>query len=547
MKHIKYFQQWCIFSLLNFYILMIKTVTEYESIYYKYAEKYNSYHEKIYFPEKYTKCSSLGVFMKKVIIIGAGPAGLTAALELSRTNEYEIIILEESRQIGGISKTVEYKENRMDMGGHRFFSKSDRVNSFWNEIMPMEAPEHNPDNDDEVMLRRKRVSGILYDGKYFDYPISINKGTIKNMGLWTTIRIGLSYFASVIHKKPETNLENFYINRFGKKLYRLFFETYTENLWGRHPREIDASWGSQRVKGLSAMTLLKNRFKKNGKEKNTLSDEFKYPKYGPGQMWETVAQRVQKNGGNLLLGARVTGVSPADGYVTYIENGEQLTIYGDYIISSMPVKDLISAMENVPANIYGIAGKLPYRDYMILGVLVKNFRLKNKRTGAVISDCWIYVQDTSVRMGRIQIYNNWSPYLMSGSDENVWLGLEYFVNEGDRFWNMGEAEFADFAIEEMIKINVISDKEDVLDYHLERIKKAYPAYYDTYKDFDKVTEYLDSFEKLYCIGRNGQHRYNNMDHSMLTAMQAVRIIRGEENNKKTIWDINTERVYHESR
>ncbi len=488
--------------------------------------------------------------MKKVIIIGAGPAGLTAAFELCKGKDYEILILEESQEIGGISKTVNYRGNRMDMGGHRFFSKSELVNTFWNEILPMESVDCNPETADLVMLRRKRVSRILYEGKFFDYPVTLNKSTLKNMGFFSTIGVGFSYIASVIHKRPETNLENFYINRFGKKLYRMFFESYTENLWGRHPRDIDASWGAQRVKGLSIRALLKDIIGKKLKQKNrkietSLIEEFKYPKFGPGQMWENVAQRVRENGGTLILGASVVKVDPVKKEVIYIKDGEKVSVSGDYIISSMPVKDLILAMDDVPEDVHAIGKGLPYRDYMTLGVLVKNFRLVNKKNGNIVPDCWIYVQDTSVKMGRLQIYNNWSPYLVKNPSENVWLGLEYFVDEGDSFWEMNEEEFARFAISEMVKINLISNDSDVLDYHMEKIKKAYPAYFDTYENFDKVKAFLNRFDNLYCVGRNGQHRYNNMDHSMITAMEAVKLIRGEESDRNIMWNVNTEKIYHE--
>ena len=489
--------------------------------------------------------------MKNIVIIGAGPAGITAAYELSKTKEYRILVLEESQDFGGISKTVNYKGNRMDMGGHRFFSKDRRVNEWWEAILPPESDNNKASENDEVFMKRPRVSRILYKGKFYDYPVSLSMKTIRNMGFFTTIKVGFGYIFSMIHKKPETNLENFYINRFGKPLYKMFFEDYTENLWGRHPREIDASWGAQRVKGLSISALLKDVFSKKFHKKNrvvetSLIEEFKYPKYGPGQMWECAAKKAMDNGAVFKKNAKVTGVNENTMEVKYLQNGNTYTEKADYIISSMPVKDLINAMEKVPYDIKEIANNLPYRDYMTLGVKVSRLKLKNKKgDNNLIPDCWIYVQDTSVKMGRLQIYNNWSPYMVADNENTVWIGLEYFVNENDEYWNMSEAEFSNFCIDEMIKIGIIESSKDVLDTHMEKVKKAYPAYFDSYSRFDEVKAYLDNFRNIICVGRNGQHRYNNMDHSMITAFNAVEFIETDGKNHDRIWNVNTEKEYHE--
>lgn len=491
--------------------------------------------------------------MKKIVIIGAGPAGITAALELSKNKEYQILVLEESQDFGGISKTVNYKGNRMDMGGHRFFSKDRRVNEWWEDILPPESDDNKASDHDEVFMKRPRVSRILYKGKFYDYPVSLSMKTIRNMGFFTTIKVGFGYIFSMIHKKPEVNLENFYINRFGKPLYKMFFEDYTENLWGRHPREIDASWGAQRVKGLSISALLKDVFSKKFHKKNrvvetSLIEEFKYPKYGPGQMWECAAKKAIDNGVIFKKNAEVTGVNENTMEVEYLQNGNTYTEKADYIISSMPVKDLINAMKNVPSDIKEIAKNLPYRDYMTLGVKVDRLNLKNKKgDNNLIPDCWIYVQDTSVKMGRLQIYNNWSPYMVADNENTAWLGLEYFVNENDEFWNMSEKQFSEFCVDEMIKIGLIVRKEDVLDTHMEKVKKAYPAYFDSYSQFDKVKNYIDMYDNIICVGRNGQHRYNNMDHSMITAFKAVEYIEYGKNNHDEIWNVNTEKTYHEER
>lgn len=515
--------------------------------------------------------------MKKALIIGAGPAGLTAAYELlTKSKDIEVVVFEESDCFGGISKTVNYKGNRMDMGGHRFFSKIPEVNAWWDHMLPMQGhPTYDdiilhrpmpvaeggpdPEEEDRVMLTRHRVSRILFDTKFYDYPISLKPETFKNFGLLTTLKVGFSYLGSMFHKLPEDNLENFYINCFGRKLYSMFFEYYTENLWGRHPSEIDASWGAQRTKGLSIMGILKDFFGKLFKVKNrkvntSLIEEFKYPKLGPGQLWDVTAAEVEKLGGTIIKNAKVTKLHKnADNVLTsltYEKDGQEFTMEGDYFISSMPVKDLVGGMNDVPAEPARIAKGLPYRDYMTLGVLVPKINLVNKTNiktiNNIVPDCWVYVQDRNVKLGRFQIYNNWSPYMIKDLEHTVWIGLEYFVNEGDEYWNMTEEEFAKIGVSEMIKLGLIDSPDVVLDVHMEKVKKAYPAYFDTYDEIDRLIDYLSSIENLYCVGRNGQHRYNNIDHSMVTSFEAVKNILTGSKDKKNIWSVNTEQEYHET-
>jgi len=517
--------------------------------------------------------------MQKVIIIGAGPAGLTAGYELLKDeNKYEVIILEESFQVGGISKTVKYNGNRMDIGGHRFFSKDDNVMNFWKELMPiqgepsiddkkigrekrLEKDGPNPEKEDKVMLIRNRVSRIYYLGKFFDYPISLKLQTFTNMGLIRTIKSGFSYLKSVIIKKEEISLENFYINRFGKVLYSMFFEKYTEKLWGRHPSEISAEWGAQRVKGLSIKEVIKDMFNKIfGKKQNkntetSLIEEFWYPKYGPGQLWETLADKIEEKGGKIQKGYLVKKINIKQNKIISVEcdvNGKTEVVEGDIFISSMPLKDLVNGLngEAVPDKIKDIATGLPYVDFQTVGVLVKKLKLKNKTKiktlGNIVPDCWIYVQEPEVKMLRLQIFNNWSPYLVKNPEDTVWIGLEYTCKENDKYWNMNDEEFSNFAINELVSMEII-DKEDVIDFHREKVKKAYPAYFDTYKDIDELIKYLDEFKNLYCIGRNGQHRYNNMDHSMATAMEAISNIKNGISTRENIWNVNTEKEYHEKK
>ncbi|MBO5845710.1 MAG: NAD(P)/FAD-dependent oxidoreductase [Clostridia bacterium] len=513
---------------------------------------------------------------KKALIIGAGPAGLTAAYELLKNTDIKPVIIEESDAIGGISRTAEHNGNRIDIGGHRFFSKNDEVNALWQELMPLQGKpsrddiilsneKHiakegpDPETDDTVMLLRNRVSRIYYLKKFFDYPISIKPATIKNMGFGRTVKAGFGYLWSCVFKKKEDSLKNFYINRFGAPLYEMFFEDYTEKVWGRNPDSISAEWGAQRVKGLSLMkavwSIVTKPFKKKGaKVETSLIEQYFYPKKGPGQLWETLAKRVEEMGGEIIMGCSARTIE-TDGKnilgVIAERDGKEERFEADLYFSSMPVKDLIAGMGEIPpAKVREVASELPYRDFITVGLLVDKLNLKNetkiKTVGNIVPDCWIYIQEREVKLGRLQVFNNWSPYMVKDLENTVWIGLEYFCDEGDELWNMEDGEFISFAIDELTKIGIISEGS-VLDSVRIKIKKAYPAYFGSYEHFDEVKDYLSGIDNLWCIGRNGQHRYNNMDHSMLTAIEAVRTIAKGENDKCVVWNVNTEKEYHEQK
>ena len=512
--------------------------------------------------------------MKKVLIIGAGPAGLTAAYKLLKSNQdIDVTILEASENIGGISRTYNYKNNRMDIGGHRFFSKDKRVTDLWNEIMPMQGKPAkddiilnnqkkyvdggpDPEKEDRVMLLRRRVSRIFFLRKFFDYPISMKFETFKNMGLKNTWVAGWGYIGSCLHKRKETNLENFYINRFGKPLYEMFFEDYTTKVWGISPKEISADWGAQRVKGLSLFKalgeIIAKPFKKlfhSKKVETSLIEEFSYPKYGPGQLYETMANEIIKMGGKIIFNEEVNHVEVNNHHIEKIKTNNHEYV-ADYYISSMPIKDLYNSFDNYNKEAFDVATNLLYRDFITVGLLLPKLKIKNqtkmKTVSNIVPDCWIYIQERDVKVGRLQIFNNWSPYMVNDLENTVFVGLEYFVNENDEMWNMSDHDFIEFAKDELQKIDII-DKNDVIDACRLNVKKAYPAYFGSYKDFDKVVNDLKQFDNLLCVGRNGQHRYNNMDHSMVTAMIASEIILNNNYNQDDLWSVNTEKEYHETK
>lgn len=510
---------------------------------------------------------------KKALIIGGGPAGLTAAYEFVNNTEIQPIVIEMSPFWGGISRTENHNGNRIDIGGHRFFSKSDEVMEWWQNIMPIHSEDDEVQityrnknkilkvkadvvNSDNVFLIRKRKSRIYYRKKFFDYPISISFDTLKKLGFFNTILIGFSYLKSTIFpiKNVET-LEDFFINRFGYRLYKTFFKDYTEKIWGTPCSQITAEWGVQRIKGLSVtktiLFSLKKLFSSNKKDLNqkdtetSLIEYFLYPKYGPGQIWELVAKNVAEKNGILKQNCKAVGINFENNKVTSVEvqntvTKETETISIDFCISTMPIKELICAFNHkAPIAVKKVSDGLLYRDFITVGLLLNDI---NK----TLEDNWIYVQENYVKVGRIQIFNNWSPYMVKNKDK-IWVGLEYFCNTDDDLWSLNENELIELAIDEIIQLGFINNKETVLDYKVIKVPKAYPAYFGSYAQFDTIKEYTDTFENLFLVGRNGMHKYNNQDHSMLTAIKAVENIKNNNFDKDNIWSINTEEEYHEKK
>ena len=520
----------------------------------------------------------------RAIIIGAGPAGLTAAYELLTRTKIKPIVVEKSSCMGGISRTVNYKGNRIDIGGHRFFSKSDRVMEWWLQMLPLQASEDgpvaikyhrmereiapsasgpDPAAADSVMLLRARKSRVYYLRRFFDYPISLSKHTLLNLGLWRSLKIGVSYVRSALFPiKNERTLEQFFINRFGRELYSTFFKSYTEKVWGVPCNQISAEWGAQRVKGLSVWSslihALRKLFKVGGGDiaqkdtETSLIEQFLYPKFGPGQMWEEVARRIIEMGGEIHTDCRVEQLI-TDGWRvkalrTINSTREVNTFEGDYFVSTAPVKEIMRSFDvPPPKNVLEVSDGLVYRDFVTVGLLLRSLRINDETPegNQLVRDNWIYIQEPDVQLGRLQVFNNWSPFMVA-DPSRVWLGLEYFCNESDDIWNLSDERMVALATEELSTIGII-DAAEVLDSTVLRMEKTYPAYFGTYERFAEIREHVDKYENLFLIGRNGMHRYNNQDHSMLTAMMAVDNIISSRADKNNLWEVNTEMDYHEGK
>lgn len=520
---------------------------------------------------------------KRIIIGGGGPAGLTAAYLFSKNRNYEVLLFERTKFLGGIAKTVNFNGNRIDIGGHRFFSKSQWVMDFWKNIFPIQnkpsldqkilnlkidfeksSQTYDPEKEDKIFLVRDRLSRIFYNRKFFSYPVSLSMETIKNLGLKRTLKIGRDYLKIKIKPiKEEKNLEDFFINRFGFELYEIFFKDYTEKVWGVSCKEIEASWGKQRVKGLDIGKAIIHSLTKNFKNKNlsqkdletSLIEKFLYPKFGPGQFWEEVGKLSEDNGVKIYRQRKIVGMKIKNRKVLSVkvedEYGRIEDVECDHFISSLPIKDLFEGIygDTIPQNVKDVALNLQYRDFFTIGVLLDDMMIKNKTNrktiNNIIPDNWIYIQEKDVKVGRAQIFNNWSPYLVK-DPEKIWVGLEYFSNTKEPIWNWDDEKIKELSFHEMEKIKFF-ERKNVIDSLVLREEKAYPAYWGVYSNFEIVKEFVNSIDNLFLIGRNGMHRYNNMDHSMISAKESYETIIGNIKSKEKIWNVNAEEEYHEQK
>lgn len=457
------------------------------------------------------------------VIIGAGPAGLTAAYQLAKVG-HRPLVLEKAGQVGGIARTESYKGYRFDIGGHRFFTKVSEVEALWHEIL----------GDDFITV--PRLSRIYYRGKFYPYPLQIVP-TLLNLGVAESTRIMLSYAgARLIPNGDAQNLEKWVINRFGRRLYETFFKTYTEKVWGRSCTEIRADWAAQRIKGLSLRGAVMQALTKRSSE-TSLIEQFQYPRLGPGMMWERCSEHVHALGGEVRLRAEVLALRHDGRRVRSVVIRDPRgvrTVGAKHVINSMPITHLVERLDPLPPDeVLRAARRLAYRDFLIVALVVDQEHL--------FPDNWIYVHSPEVQVGRIQNFKNWSPEMVPDPSKTC-LGMEYFCSRGDAIWEMDDAGLISLAARELEQIG-LAHRSLIRDGTVIREPMAYPIYDETYKDnLEVVRAYLCRFRNLQTTGRAGMHRYNNQDHSMLTAMLAVRNILGEQHD---LWDVNVERSYHE--
>jgi protoporphyrinogen oxidase len=470
----------------------------------------------------------------RVGIIGAGPAGLSAAHELlEKAPGTEVHVFEQDpRFVGGISRTVEYKGYRFDIGGHRFFSKSHEIESFWANVL----------GDD--LITRNRMSRIFYNGRFYDYPLKPGNA-FRNMGLVMTILCVTDYLrAKMLPRKPVVTFEDWVVNQFGERLYRMFFKTYTEKVWGIPCDVISADWAAQRIKGLNLAAAIRNAFqpkKSGGPVIKTLIDSFRYPKLGPGMLWERLAEAIRARGGTVHMGTRVVKIRHANGVATEltVQSGDDRTnstVYAvDHVISSMPLRSLVRGLEpKAPGDVLSAAESLKYRDFITVSLIVDHPDL--------FPDNWIYIHDPSVKVGRIQNFKNWSPYMVPDPTKTC-LGLEYFCFEGDGLWTTDDDGLIKLASEELRRVGLLREAR-VIDGTVVRVPKAYPVYDDVYKDnVAKAVSWLaEHAANVQVVGRNGMHRYNNQDHAIMTGFLAARNLLGGSYN---LWSVNGDAEYLE--
>ena len=465
-----------------------------------------------------------------IVILGAGPAGLTAAYELVKHGAPVCVLEKDPKYVGGIARTAEHNGYRFDIGGHRFFSKSQEVEDLWTELMGDE------------MLTRDRLSRIYYQGRYYDYPLKA-LNALRNLGMLETVLCMASYGKAKLrpHPNPKT-LDAWVSNQFGDRLFRIFFKTYTEKVWGMPCSELSADWAAQRIKGLDLMTVVKSALpgkkqsKDRGKVVKTLIDSFRYPRLGPGQMWERVAQHLAEAGHPVRMGEGVARINRGAGRVESIDTDRGETISGTAFVSSLPIRTLVEMISPPPpADVLNAASKLRYRDFLTVALVIDGDNL--------FPDNWVYIHDPGVKVGRIQNFKNWSPDMVADPTKTC-IGLEYFCFEGDGLWTSSDDQLVELAKKELAQLG-LCDPEKVVDGAVVRVPKAYPVYDDEYTTHvETIRKYLAAeMPNLHLVGRNGMHKYNNQDHSMMTALIAARNVLGIDHRDP--WKVNADAEYHE--
>ncbi len=500
--------------------------------------------------------------MKKVIIIGAGPAGLTAGYELLKnSSDFDVTIVEESSNVGGLCSKFVHNDKVLDAGGHMFISNNSQVKEFWKSFLPTQGVPScddlfldryckisnggpDPETVDNVMLSREKITRVYSDGKFYESPFRLNKDNFKNFGLGNSIKSSFSQLGGTMFKKKEKSLEEYYVNRYGSKLYDMFLDSYTEKVMGRNPGKISAAFGpvSERDVITPNISVDKNDGRDLEKATPPFANRFYYPKKGVSQLWENVADRFIEKGGSIHKNCKVQKIHTEDGIITGITcdaDGELFFVACDYLISSMPVKDFVNGLSEVPFNVTEVVHGLSYRGLVTIGVELLDMGIKNdtyeKTVNNIIPDSFLYVNENDVKLGRIQVYNNFSPYMV-GKDNHIWLGLNYYCNEGDYYWSLNEDAWKKLAVSDLKSLGIIRDSEEILDYKKVSFSKAFPCYCDTFERFEEVKTFLDTFDNLYCIGRNGQHNFLTMEQTMLTSFEAVKCILNKSKDKSSIWN-----------
>lgn len=476
---------------------------------------------------------------KRVAVIGAGPAGLTVAYELlKRSSEFDITIFEKEKVVGGLSKTVSFAGNRVDIGGHRYFTKDKKILEIWKSVMS---------KNNDCFLKVVRKSHILYHDCVFQYPIKIDKQCVKQFGLIKGMHVINSFLYSHFTRKDVVTLEDYYIKQFGKKLYDLFFKDYTYKVWGINAKEMSADWGRQRVQEISLKTILHKKLfrKESAKKYRSLIDEFYYPRMGAGLLWENMANCINDMGGKIKANTVVQSIFIDNKkYVLTLEQNENKwkDVY-DIVISSMPLNELIFSMKDVDEPVSSVAKELCYRNMIVVA-----FEITPQQAGDTLlnnsEDCWLYIQDNTMKAGRIQILNNWSKDMVK-NEKNYVVEIEYFCDLGDALWNLEEEQMKRLAFSEMVQLKIIRKDTQIVYDLVQKIDKAYPIYSSGYYEVEKIQKWINGHANLFCIGRNGQHHYNNMDHSMQTALNVADYLLGESIDKEQIWNVNMDSKYQE--